>query len=114
MGNCMERFRGSEENMVKMEEEQQQGDQTRNKLRFVKEMSDDDELVKGGVKVKIVLRKEELEWLMFQLKNNQGKKLEEILGEIEKGRLREKVVEAWRPSLESIMETPEVHDHMDR
>ena len=102
----MERYRESEENMMKMDEEQQQGDQTR--------MSDDDELVKGGVKVKIVLRREELEWLMFQLKNNQGKKLEEILGEIERGRLREKVVEAWRPSLESIMETPEVHDHMDR
>ncbi|KAK2664283.1 hypothetical protein Ddye_002857 [Dipteronia dyeriana] len=113
MGNCMERFSESEENM-KMEEEQQEGDQTINKLGFVKEISDDDELVKGGVKVKIVLTKEELEWLMFQLKNNQGKKLEEILGEIERGRLREKVVEAWKPSLESIMETPEVHDHMDR
>ncbi|KAK3228057.1 hypothetical protein Dsin_007919 [Dipteronia sinensis] len=112
MGNCMERFSESEENM-KMEEEQQ-GDQTRNKFGFVKEMSDDDELVKGGVKVKIVLTKEELEWLMFQLKNNQGKKLEEILGEIETGRLREKVVEPWKPSLESIMETPEVHDQMDR
>ncbi|KAK3228059.1 hypothetical protein Dsin_007921 [Dipteronia sinensis] len=99
MGNCMERFSESGENM-KMEEEQQQGDQTRNKLGFVKEMSDDDELVKGGVKVK--------------LKNNQGKKLEEILGEIKRGRPREKVVEPWKPSLESIMETPEVHDQMDR
>ncbi|KAK1564313.1 hypothetical protein Q3G72_000411 [Acer saccharum] len=65
--------------MMKMDEEQQQGDQTR--------MSDDDELVKGGVKVKIVLTREELERLMFQLKNDQGKKLEEILGEIERGRL---------------------------
>ncbi|KAL5747680.1 hypothetical protein ACOSP7_024693 [Xanthoceras sorbifolium] len=110
MGNCMERCGESSGEMRMEEEEQIQGEERRKVLGFVKES--DDEFVKGGVKVKIVLRREELEWLMLQLKNNEGKKLEEILEEIERGREKEKV-EPWRPSLESIMETPELLE-MDR
>jgi hypothetical protein len=52
-----------------------------------------------------VLTKEELEWLLFQLKVNGGKKLEDVLGEIERGRSMK--VKTWKPSLESIMESPE-------
>lgn len=59
---------------------------------------------KDSVKVKIVLTKEELEWLMLQLKVNEGKNLEDVLLEIQ--REREKI-KAWKPSLESILEIPE-------
>ncbi|KAI7993680.1 hypothetical protein LOK49_LG11G02810 [Camellia lanceoleosa] len=64
----------------------------------------------GGVRVKLVLTKDELEWLMLQLKGKSGKRLEDVLGEIE--RVRGKVV-GWKPNLESIMESPEVLE-MDR
>lgn len=64
----------------------------------------------GGIRIKIVLTKEELEWLMLELKGGNGKKLEDVLGEIENG--RGKTV-GWKPSLESIVESPEVVE-MDR
>ena len=66
---------------------------------------------KGGLRVKIVVTKEELEWLMVQLNNKGGKSLEDVLGEIERGREK---VEPWKPSLDSIMECPEVAQEMDR
>ncbi|GJS28886.1 hypothetical protein Tco_0489506 [Tanacetum coccineum] len=66
------------------------------------------------MKVKLVLTKDELQWLLLQLKKDQGRKLEEVLGEIEKSRLRGENVTKWKPCLESIMESPEVHHHMDR
>ncbi|XP_061961432.1 uncharacterized protein LOC133682170 [Populus nigra] len=66
----------------------------------------------SSLKVKIVLTKEELEWLMFQLKVNGGKKLEDVLGEIERGRSMK--VKTWKPSLESIMESPEGLDQNER
>ncbi|KAH7510904.1 hypothetical protein FEM48_Zijuj11G0014400 [Ziziphus jujuba var. spinosa] len=58
------------------------------------------------------IRKErgKLEWLMLQLKNKGGKSSEDVLEKIE--RSREKA-EGWKPSLESIMECPEVVE-MDR
>ncbi|GJY03615.1 hypothetical protein Tco_0369555 [Tanacetum coccineum] len=66
------------------------------------------------MKVKLVLTKDELQWLLLQLKKDQGRKLEEVLGEIEKSRLRGENFTKWKPCLESIMESPEVHHHMDR
>uniref|UniRef100_A0A2C9WA32 Uncharacterized protein n=1 Tax=Manihot esculenta TaxID=3983 RepID=A0A2C9WA32_MANES len=71
---------------------------------FGKKSDDIDE--KGSLKLKIMLTKEELEWLMFQLKVNKGKKLEDVLQEIERERERGKV-KSWKPSLESILESPE-------
>ncbi|KVH91798.1 uncharacterized protein LOC112529585 [Cynara cardunculus var. scolymus] len=69
----------------------------------------------GRMRVKLVLTKDELEWLLLQLKNKEGQRLEDVLGEIEKGRMAGKnVVAGWKPSLESIMENPEVHHEMDR
>ncbi|CAM8950527.1 unnamed protein product [Rhodiola kirilowii] len=68
----------------------------------------------GIVRVKIVLTKEELQWLMMQLKSDGELRLENMLEEIERG--RKKVVcdiGGWKPSLESIMETPEFLE-MDR
>ncbi|KAK1408988.1 hypothetical protein QVD17_41205 [Tagetes erecta] len=56
----------------------------------------------GTVRVKLVLRKDELQCLLHQLKKDQGgMKLEQVLGEIEKSRLS---VTKWKPCLESIME----------
>ncbi|KAL0312458.1 UNVERIFIED_CONTAM: hypothetical protein Sradi_5645100 [Sesamum radiatum] len=73
----------------------------------------------GGsmMRVKVVLTKEELEWLMSQLKNtSEGtRRLEDVLGDIK--RSREKIsttTVAWKPSLDSIVESPEVPEGMDR
>lgn len=65
------------------------------------------------MRVKLVLTKDELDWLLLQMKNNslEGKRLEDVLGEIEKSRVNGK---RWKPCLESIMETPEVDTHMSR
>ncbi|CAN1254422.1 hypothetical protein LINPERPRIM_LOCUS8650 [Linum perenne] len=70
-----------------------------------------------GMKVKIVLTKEELEWLMYELKLNNNttnggggrfsKKLEEALAEIERNRALKAAISnnsCWQPSLESISE----------
>lgn len=65
------------------------------------------------MRVKLVLTKDELEWLLLQLKSTKGKRLEDVLSEIGKGRMNGKSV-GWKPSLESIMETPEVHHEMNR
>ncbi|CAN1300147.1 hypothetical protein LINPERPRIM_LOCUS24474 [Linum perenne] len=80
----------------------------------------------NGVKVKIVLTKEELEWLMFELNGGSTTKLEDALAEIQRNRASLKPVNfvldddedddssddddddgCWRPSLESITEVPE-------
>ncbi|KAL4570685.1 hypothetical protein LXL04_026345 [Taraxacum kok-saghyz] len=66
------------------------------------------------VRVKLVLTKDELQWLLHQLKKNEGRKLEEVLGEIEKSRKTGESVTKWKPRLESIMESPETHHNMDR
>jgi hypothetical protein len=64
----------------------------------------------NGVKVKVLLTRAELEWLMAQLKNGE-KKLEEVLAEMGKEREREREkgrCDGWKPSLESIVELPEL------
>lgn len=52
-------------------------------------------------RIKIVLTKEELEWLMLQL--NEKKNIEDVLGEIQRSR----DTANWKPSLDSILETPD-------
>lgn len=62
----------------------------------------------NGVKVKVLLTRGELEWLMAQLKNGE-KKLEEVLAEMGREREKEKGrCDGWKPSLESIVEYPEL------
>ncbi|CAK7335719.1 unnamed protein product [Dovyalis caffra] len=100
MGNCIKpstrRQHEEDDNMEELHQEKKE-------LDFLKESGN---FEKGAsVKVKIVLTKEELEWLMFQLKANGGKKLEDVLEEIERGRSMK--VKPWKPSLESIIESPE-------
>lgn len=72
-------------------------------------------------RVKVVVRKEELEWVLSQLKLRQGRKtsLEDVLEELE--RCRGKAAKAsvaattWKPSLEVITESPfELHEVMDK
>ncbi|KAJ6943656.1 hypothetical protein NC652_009190 [Populus alba x Populus x berolinensis] len=92
MGNCI---RSSKIRQHEEEDNMEELHQEKKETRIVKGAS---------LKVKIVLTKEELEWLTFQLKVNGGRKLEDVLKEIERGRMR---VKTWKPSLESIMETPE-------
>lgn len=104
MGNCMETCR----------ERHEEGEE---------DERNEEEEIKGsgyGVRVKIMLTKEELEWMMFQLKEKGGKSLEDVLRDIERARSSSSSpaavawkVEGWKPSLESIMESPEVFE-MDR
>ncbi|KAJ9173724.1 hypothetical protein P3X46_016833 [Hevea brasiliensis] len=105
MGNCLKpsaRQRKDEEDIEQYDNQDYQKKEP--KADFGKESGDFDD--RSGLKVKIVLTKEELQWLMFQLKVNEGKKLEDVLLEIERERERGKV-KAWKPSLESILESPE-------
>ncbi|KAI3703476.1 hypothetical protein L1987_73573 [Smallanthus sonchifolius] len=66
------------------------------------------------MRVKLVLTKDELEWLLLQMKSKEGKRLEDVLREIGKSRMRGKSGAGWKPCLESIMEAPEVHFEMKR
>ncbi|XP_028774857.1 uncharacterized protein LOC114731767 [Neltuma alba] len=100
MGNCMERSGEIQWQEGGGEEE----------VKQQKEGEEEDSEGKKRVRVKIVLTKEELQWLILQLNQKQGMGLDQVLEEIQ--RSREKV-EAWKPSLESIMEIPEVPE-MDR
>ncbi|XP_047161988.1 uncharacterized protein LOC124831928 [Vigna umbellata] len=90
MGNCME----TEGDHGEEKQEDERG------RRFVK--------ANGGVSMKVVVTKEELKWLILKLKEEKGMRLEEMVTEIE--RMREDRVEGWKPSLDSIMEAPEMLD----
>ncbi|KAL3652776.1 hypothetical protein CASFOL_002457 [Castilleja foliolosa] len=63
----------------------------------------------GNMRIKIMLTRKELEVLMAQLENKQGKKVEDVLNEIQKNRDK-----SWKPSLDTITESPEVAEIMDR
>ncbi|KAA8520950.1 hypothetical protein F0562_011623 [Nyssa sinensis] len=110
MGNCMETCQQSPE-VERYQEQEQEQHEEEEKARGSGEESGFG-FGTSGVRIKIVLTKEELGWLMLQLENKGGKRLEDVLGEIEKGRSRK--VAGWKPSLESIMESPEVLAEMDR
>ena len=110
MGNCMETCRERQEEEKEKEEEEEK---ERNQGEEEKGSG------YGGVRVKIMLTKEELEWMMFQLKDKAGggKSLEDVLREIDRSRSAAAPsswrIESWRPSLECIMESPELLE-MDR
>ncbi|XP_044485111.1 uncharacterized protein LOC123210692 [Mangifera indica] len=93
-----------EDNFVRGRRRREEGaEEQQQEEEFVKESMDFVE-GGGGLEVKIVRTKEELQWLMIHLKSNVGKRLEDVLAEIGRGRGK---VEAWKPYLESIMEGPE-------
>lgn len=99
MGNCIRTGVKRQVEEIRDTQKQEGG------CGFVKENNSG----KGGMmRIKIVLTKEELQLMMFQLKDkSQGKRLEDVLEEI--GRGRGKLTEVWKPSLDSIMEAPEIH-----
>lgn len=90
-------------------EEIKQEEETSTRKEFVQESA----FQKSSLKVKIVLTKQELQWLMLQLKDNEGKGLEAFLGVIGRERKYNIKAGAWKPSLECIMECPEARE-MDR
>ena len=97
MGNCMETCALKQE---KGEETEGEGGGKR----------------EGGLKVRMLLTRGELEWLMAQLKEKGEKKLEDVLAEIGRERERgegDQRVQVWKPSLESIMEIPEAQSFDD-
>ncbi|KAL2234652.1 UNVERIFIED_CONTAM: hypothetical protein Sindi_1197400 [Sesamum indicum] len=60
------------------------------------------------MRIKIVLTRDELEQLLFQLNSSEGKRqLEDVLVEIQTSRA------VWKPCLDSIIECPEVPEIMD-
>ncbi|OAY70981.1 hypothetical protein ACMD2_04812 [Ananas comosus] len=68
----------------------------------------------SGCKVKILLTKRELQWLVLQMKSGE-RRVEDVLVELSEERERDKgstnhykAHEGWRPSLDSIMECPEI------
>ncbi|CAK9163068.1 unnamed protein product [Ilex paraguariensis] len=107
MGNCIETCKNSQqvENQKQQNEEEEEEDEDKT-AEFEKENG----FQTSGTRIKIVLTKEELGWLLLQLKEKGGKRLEDVLEEIERSRSK---VSGWKPSLESIMESPEVLE-MDR
>ncbi|KAG5070279.1 hypothetical protein JHK85_002656 [Glycine max] len=92
MGNCMETYTIGEK------QQQEEGEEERGGF------------VKNGLSMKVVLTKEELKWLILELKDKGGVRLEQMLEEIERGRREQKVEDemGWKPSLESILEAPEL------
>ncbi|KAG5228250.1 hypothetical protein OIU77_022891 [Salix suchowensis] len=108
MGNCINpstrSWRNEEDDSTKELHQEKEG------VEPVKESGNVEKA--ASIKVKLVLTREELEWLMFQLKINGGKKLEDVLGEIERGRSMK--VKTWKPSLESVMEIPQGLDENER
>ncbi|GFQ07715.1 hypothetical protein PHJA_002915500 [Phtheirospermum japonicum] len=99
MGNCIEKSNNSPQTEII-------------KKPFDEEENKSDKEKSGNMRIKIVLTKEELEWLMVQLENKGGKKVEDVLDEIQRNREKSQV--AWKPSLDSIIESPEVPEAMDR
>ncbi|WOL00769.1 hypothetical protein Cni_G09482 [Canna indica] len=91
MGNCMERSAPSllQEEDTNTAEEEKTGDGG----------------VGGSCKVKILLTRKELQWLVLQLKEKGEQRLEDVLLEMEeRGKIK-----GWKPALESIVESPIIH-----
>ncbi|RWW87429.1 hypothetical protein BHE74_00003750 [Ensete ventricosum] len=97
MGNCMERSAASQ-----LEEEEED-------MKAGKQDGEGVTEKEGSCKVKILLTKKELEWLVLHLKEKGEQRLEDVLEEMarELGRERGKA-KGWQPTLESIVESSEV------
>ncbi|KAK4262896.1 hypothetical protein QN277_028391 [Acacia crassicarpa] len=106
MGNCMER---SSDEIRWQGQEHEEKEQVKQKQ--VEEEEEEGGEGKKRVRIKVVLTREELQWLILQLNQKQAIGLDQVLEEIQ--RSREKAEQGWKPSLESIMEIPEVPE-MDR
>ncbi|XP_019150999.1 PREDICTED: uncharacterized protein LOC109147798 [Ipomoea nil] len=107
METCTQRALQEEEEMMGEKQEGGAGE-------FFKEKG-----LEKSMRVKVVLTKEELEWLLFQLQIRGSGELQAFLGDLEMMRSRENKglgmgAGGWKPSLESITECPELPHTMDR
>ncbi|CAO2819215.1 unnamed protein product [Amaranthus hypochondriacus] len=110
MGNCLETCKVEAKRSIKEDEKKEkEGISKGNMGVYVKNVENN----KNGLRVKMVLTKEELQWLIIQLKNREegdhAKRIEDVLQELGKG--RNKVFNgnhSWKPSLDSITEISEV------
>ncbi|CAN0908825.1 hypothetical protein LINGRAHAP2_LOCUS25485 [Linum grandiflorum] len=100
MGNCLQPSKISSQ--VHDEPQHNQLEVISNDVQEKPSSGETKEGTKEGTKVKIVLTKEELEWLMYELKVKHNK-LEDALAEIQRNRAL-KSSNCWQPSLESISE----------
>ncbi|ERN14148.1 hypothetical protein AMTRI_Chr01g134200 [Amborella trichopoda] len=121
MGNCMETCNpslecGQQTNPEEREEKWASGDGGFRDSGFQDgSLGYDSGLRDGGIKVKIVVTRQELEWLALKCKEKGGMRVEELLLEIKKSRsygydsggFLKSSNGVWRPGLESIMESPE-------
>ncbi|RWW45425.1 hypothetical protein BHE74_00048738 [Ensete ventricosum] len=65
----------------------------------------------GSCKVKILLTRKELEWLVLHLKENGEQRLEDVLVEMQREMEKERgKAKVWKPALESIEESPVVQN----
>ncbi|KAF8091811.1 hypothetical protein N665_0435s0011 [Sinapis alba] len=111
MGNCMERCRQGEGEEGKTEVRENANESFR---------LDGDEDGHGGMKVKIVLTRHELDMFLLQMNKIDDENLmmtKDVMVELEKMIIKASSSfsssPSWEPSLESIMECPEVQE-MDR
>ncbi|AEE34238.1 unnamed protein product [Arabidopsis thaliana] len=118
MGNCMERWMQGEGEEGKIEV-------TERAKESFKLDGDDNEDGHGGMKVKIVLTRHELDMFLLQMNRSHDGNLmitKDVMVELEKRIIRASSFSslssspssiAWEPALESILECPEVQE-MDR
>ncbi|CAL9131746.1 unnamed protein product [Musa acuminata var. zebrina] len=65
----------------------------------------------GSCKVKILLTRKELEWLVLHLKEKGEQRLEDVLSEMHREMEKERgKAKVWKPTLESIEESPVVQN----
>ncbi|KAL1209147.1 hypothetical protein V5N11_028700 [Cardamine amara subsp. amara] len=118
MGNCIESWRQGEGDRGKIDAtERAQGSS-----KIDGGGGDDDEHGHGGMKVKIVLTRHELDRFLLQMNRNHDGNLmmsKDVMIELEKRIIRTSLSSspqssmAWEPSLERIVECPEIQE-MDR
>lgn len=74
------------------------------------EEEEEEEMKNGSMRIKIVVTKEELDWVLFQMKSRDGKRqLVDVLGEIQRSRAQNTTSVnggGWSPCLETIIESP--------
>lgn len=106
MGNCVQTCTICHEKAKEIR--QKDGDDQGARLAIGPSLEEEVDIKEGGFQVKMVLSKEELSWLLLQLEDKGGKSLKDALEEIENWRNNKANCKSWKPSLESIMEAPEL------
>ena len=111
MGNCLNKAAKQQQRAMPEEEE---GLELRRSIGQVLQEEEEEEEVcetaAAGLKVKVVLTRAELEWLMAQLKTGE-RRLEDVLHQMGSARADKHQQppprDGWRPRLESILECHE-------